>query len=234
MTIMTDIIKSQLLQLAAEGNKEFAQKLNPGVEGVLGIRVPQLRSLAKEITRGDWRDYLAVADTHYMEERMLTGLVIACARDVTMEERFSLIRQWVPQINSWAVCDTVCATFKPKEGERGAWWSFIEEYLRGNEEYAIRFGVVMSLTLFVDAKHLTALFAHYSAIRHEAYYVRMAVAWAISVCYVKFPNETYDYLTQGTLDTFTHNKAIQKIGESYRVSKENKQRAIAIAGRNRP
>lgn len=225
---MTDV-KSRLLQLAAEGNKEFAQKLNPGVEGVLGIRVPQLRSLAKEIARGDWRGYLAVADTHYMEERMLTGLVIAYARDVTVEERFALIRQWVPQINSWAVCDTVCATFKPKESERGAWWSFIEEYLRGNEEYAIRFGVVMSLTLFVDAGHLTALFAHYSAIRHEGYYVRMAVAWAISVCYVKFPNETYDYLAQGTLDTFTHNKAIQKISESYRVSKEEKLRVRGLS-----
>lgn len=225
---MTDV-KSRLLQLAEEGNKEFAQKLNPGVEGVLGIRVPQLRSLAKEIARGDWRGYLAVAGTHYMEERMLTGLVIAYARDVTMEERFSLIRQWVPQINSWAVCDTVCATFKPKESERGAWWSFIEEYLRGNEEYAIRFGVVMSLMLFVDAGHLTALFAHYSAIRHEGYYVRMAVAWAISVCYVKFPNETYDYLAQSTLDTFTHNKAIQKIGESYRVSKEEKLRVRGLS-----
>lgn len=225
---MTDV-KSRLLQLAEEGNKEFAQKLNPGVEGVLGIRVPQLRSLAKEIARGDWRGYLAVADTHYMEERMLTGLVIAYARDVTMEERFALIRQWVPQINSWAVCDTVCATFKPKESERGAWWSFIEEYLRGNDEYAIRFGVVMSMTLFVDAGHLTALFAHYSAIRHEGYYVRMAVAWAISVCYVKFPNETYDYLAQSTLDTFTHNKAIQKIGESYRVSKEEKLRVRGLS-----
>ena len=226
--------KLQLLQLAAEGNKEFAQKLNPGVEGVLGIRVPQLRSLAKEIVRGDWRGYLAVADTYYMEERMLTGLVIAYARDITIEKRFALIRQWVPQINSWAVCDTVCATFKPKVSERGAWWSFIEEFLRGNDEYAIRFGVVMSLTLFIDAEHLAALFAHYSAIRHEGYYVRMAVAWAISVCYVKFPDETLEFLAQGSLDTFTHNKAIQKIGESYRVSKENKQRAIAIAGRNRP
>ena len=226
--------KLRLLQLAAEGNKEFAQKLNPGVEGVLGIRVPQLRSLAKEIVRGDWRGYLAVADTYYMEERMLTGLVIAYARDITTEKRFALIRQWVPQINSWAVCDTVCATFKPKESERGAWWSFIEEFLRGNDEYAIRFGVVMSLTLFIDAEHLAALFAHYSAIRQEGYYVRMAVAWAISVCYVKFPDETLEFLAQGSLDTFTHNKAIQKIGESYRVSKENKQRAIAIAGRNRP
>lgn len=226
--------KLRLLQLAAEGNKEFAQKLNPGVEGVLGIRVPQLRSLAKEIVRGDWRGYLAVADTYYMEERMLTGLVIAYARDITIEKRFALIRQWVPQINSWAVCDTVCATFKPKESERGAWWNFIEEFLRGNDEYAIRFGVVMSLTLFIDAEHLVALFAHYSAIRHEGYYVRMAVAWAISVCYVKFPDETLEFLAQGSLDTFTHNKAIQKIGESYRVSKENKQRAIAIAGRNRP
>lgn len=226
--------KLRLLQLAAEGNKEFAQKLNPGVEGVLGIRVPQLRSLAKEIVRGDWRGYLAVADTYYMEERMLTGLVIAYVRDITIEKRFALIRQWVPQINSWAVCDTVCATFKPKESERGAWWNFIEEFLRGNDEYAIRFGVVMSLTLFIDAEHLAALFAHYSAIRHEGYYVRMAVAWAISVCYVKFPDETLEFLAQGSLDTFTHNKAIQKIGESYRVSKENKQRAIAIAGRNRP
>ena len=221
-------IKEQLLQLAADGNKEFAQSLQPGVPNVLGIRVPQLRGLAREIARGDWKIYIKGADTYYMEERLLTGLVIAYIKGITLEERFSLIRHWVTQINSWAVCDSVCSTLKPDKEGREAWWQFIESYMQSSDEYGIRFGVVMALCHFVDAAHLARLFRLFGAIRHEGYYVKMAVAWAVSVCYVKFPSETYDFLAQGHLDTFTHNKAIQKTCESYRVSGEEKGRVRAL------
>lgn len=221
-------IQRQLLQLAADGNREFAQSLQPGVPNVLGIRVPQLRNLAREIARGDWKDYIEQADTYYMEERLLTGLVIGYIKGITIEERFSLIRRWVPQINSWAVCDSVCTTLKPGKGEHEAWWQFIVPYMQSNEEYSIRFGVVMALSHFVDAVHLDHLFRFFCAIHHDGYYVKMAIAWAVSVCYVKFPNETYAFLAQDNIDAFTHNKAIQKICESYRVNNEEKDKVRVL------
>ena len=90
-------------------------------------------------------------------------------------------------------------------------------------EYEIRFGVVMAMQHFIDEEHLDELFSLYDGIRHEGYYVRMAVAWALSVCFVKFPERTLAYLKQNSLDKFTYNKALQKITESYRVDAATKK-----------
>ena len=78
--ITPQAVKAELLRLAEQGNKPFTQSLNPGVPNVLGIRIPHLRELAKKIAKGDWETYLATADTHYMEERMLQGMVLGCIR----------------------------------------------------------------------------------------------------------------------------------------------------------
>ena len=86
----------------------------------------------------------------------------------------------------------------------------------------MRFGVVMSMSYFVDEAHLEELLACYDSIRHEGYYVKMAVAWALSVCFVKFPERTMEYLKNNSLDTFTYNKTLQKIVESFRVDKDTK------------
>ena len=81
----------------------------------------------------------------------------------------------------------------------------------------------MSMQLFIDDEHIEQLLEEYDAIRHDGYYVKMAVAWALSVCFVKFPEITMQYLKQNTLDDFTYNKTLQKIIESYRVDAETKK-----------
>lgn len=81
----------------------------------------------------------------------------------------------------------------------------------------------MSMQLFIDDEHIGQLLEEYDAIRHDGYYVKMAVAWALSVCFVKFPEITMQYLKQNTLDDFTYNKTLQKIIESYRVDTETKK-----------
>lgn len=213
-------VKEHLLQLAEQGNKKFAESLNPGVEHVLGIRVPDLRKLAARIARNDWEAYLDTADTYYMEERMLQGMVLGCIRpDADIEVYLHRVTQFVWNINSWSVCDT----FKFGGGKRFVeankerLWEYLKTWMQAEGEYEIRFGVVMAMQLFIDEEHLEELFALFDNIRHEGYYVRMGVAWALSVCFVKFPERTMKYLQANNLDTFTYNKALQKIIESYRV-----------------
>lgn len=213
-------VKEHLLQLAEQGNKKFAESLNPGVEHVLGIRVPDLRKLAARIARNDWEAYLDTADTYYMEERMLQGMVLGCIRpDADIEVYLHRVTQFVWDINSWSVCDT----FKFGGGKRFVeankerLWEYLKTWMQAEGEYEIRFGVVMAMQLFIDEEHLEELFALFDNIRHEGYYVRMGVAWALSVCFVKFPERTMKYLKANNLDTFTYNKALQKIIKSYRV-----------------
>ena len=100
-------IKEHLLQLAERGNKKFTESLNPGVEHVLGIRVPDLRKLAARIAKDGWEAYLDTADTYYMEERMLQGMVLGCIRpDADIEVYLHRVTCFVWNINSWSVCDT--------------------------------------------------------------------------------------------------------------------------------
>ena len=107
INVTPSAIRAELLRLAEQGNKPFTQSLNPGVPNVLGIRIPHLRELAKKIAKGDWQAYLATADTYYMEERMLQGMVLGCIRpDKDVEVYLERVTRFVRLINSWSVCDT--------------------------------------------------------------------------------------------------------------------------------
>ena len=219
-------IKEHLLQLAERGNKKFTESLNPGVEHILGIRVPDLRKLAARIAKDDWEAYLDTADTYYMEERMLQGMVLGCIRpDADVEVYLHRVTQFVWNINSWSVCDTFKFGGGKKfiEANKDRLWEYLKTWMHAEGEYEIRFGVVMAMQHFIDEEHLDELFSLYDGIRHEGYYVRMAVAWALSVCFVKSPERTLAYLKQNSLDKFTYNKALQKITESYRVDAATKE-----------
>ena len=112
-------LREQLLELTEPKYMKFTSALMPGVENVLGIRLPVLRSIAKEIAAGDWRAYLAEAEDFYFEERMLQGLVIGCAR-CTPAEKLEHVARFVPKINNWAVCDCFC--WRLKAAERQPMW----------------------------------------------------------------------------------------------------------------
>lgn len=213
-------LREQLLALREQGYCKFTSTLMPGVNNVLGIRIPILRGIAREIARGDWRTYLEQAEEFYFEERMLQGLVIGYAK-CTPEERLGHIARFVPKIDNWAVCDSHCMRRIPVP-ERDPMWAFIQPYFASEAAYDVRFAVVTALSNYIDEHHIDALFAHFDRIRHEGYYVRMAVAWAVSVCYVKFPERTDAWLRECALSDWTYNKARQKIVESRRVDADAK------------
>ncbi len=221
-------LREQLLEMAEPAYRDFTMPLMPGVEHVIGIRIPKLRLMAREIAKGDWRSYLAASEDLYFEERLLQGLVIGYAK-CDPEEKLRHVARFVPKIDNWAVCDCFC--WRLKAAEREPMWRFIQPYFRSEREYELRFAVVMGLGNFVDAEHLDALLAHLDACRHEGYYARMGVAWALSVCYVKFPERTEEYLRRSALDDWTYNKALRKIIESYRVSADDKTKIRAMKRR---
>ncbi|WP_300726205.1 DNA alkylation repair protein [uncultured Bacteroides sp.] len=228
-------VKEMLLKLAENGNQKFSASLHPGIEHVLGIRIPDLRKLAARIAKGDWERYLSAADTYYMEERMLQGMVLGCIKPDTDVERYlARVTDFVWNINSWSVCDTFKfaggKAFTEKNKVR--LWEYLKHWMHVGEEYQIRFGVVMAMELFVDEEHLEKLLAEYDAIRHDGYYVKMGVAWALSVCFVKFPERTMEFLKSNRLDDETYNKTLQKIVESYRVDAETKNLIRSMKRKN--
>lgn len=221
-------LRDQLLELCEPKYMKFTSALMPGVENVLGIRLPLLRKIAREIAAGDWRAYLAQAGDFYFEERMLQGMVISYAR-CDPAEKLEHVARFIPKIDNWAVCDCFC--WRLKAAERQPMWEFIRPRFRTEAEYEVRFAVVMALGNFVDQAHLEDLLQLLDGIRHEAYYARMGMAWAVSVCYIKFPERTHAWLESCSLDDWTFNKSLQKIVESYRVSDAAKQQIRAMKRR---
>lgn len=216
-------VRERLQEAADEKYKEFHGSLLPGTDNIMGVRLPKLRAIAKELARMDWEEWFAAADDAYYEETMLRGLTVAYAK-MDSESRLSYIRRFVPYINNWAVCDCFCNTIKAADKEPEKYWEFLEPYFSSDKEYEARFGAVMLLSHFVKREYLEEALKRLESIDQEGYYAKMAVAWAISVYFTAFPQEVLAYLNGShSLDEFTYKKSLQKILESYRVDKETKE-----------
>lgn len=168
-----------------------------------------------------------VQEKEYFEETMVEGMVLGKI-SLPWEELEPYLRSFVPKIDNWSVCDSFCTGLKIALREPEKMWQFLQEYLASREAYEIRFAVVMILKYYVDENYRESAFEWFDRICHPDYYVKMAVAWAVSCYYVKFPEETKEYLKCDRMDVFTHNKAIQKIRESRCVSAPQKQELLLL------
>ncbi len=223
-------IKKRLQELAEPEYAAFHGSLLPGVTDILGVRIPVLRKLAKEILASDWRGFLDRASEGTYEERQLQGLVLAGAwRKMEPEELFARTAEFVPKIDNWAVCDVFCGSYKAADGKLSSQvWQFVRPYFRSSREYELRFAVVMALSHYCREEYAGEIFSLLDGISSEDYYVRMAEAWAVSVFFVKLPELAWEYLKENRLDDWTYNKALQKITESLRVDRETKNRIRAM------
>ena len=219
-----------ILGLAPVGKADFTRSLHPGIDNVLGVRVPHLRTLAARIAKDNPVLYLATAGTHYMEERMLYGMVLGQIKTDDTDEYLRLVDTFVDRINSWSVCDTFDFAGRRRfvRSNKERVWQYLTAKLMSDKEYTVRFGVVMLMTHYIDADHIDRLLESLAAVRHEAYYARMAVAWALSVCYVKFPEKTLPLLEARTLAPEVQNLAIRKIRESNRVPAQDKALVLTL------
>ena len=218
-----DGLLSRLRSMADPGYREFNMSLVPGVHAPsLGVRVPRLRALAKELLKGDWRAFLEASrgDTLF-DVRMLHAIVLGGAR-CSFEEKRALLAAFLPCIDNWAVCDTLCSSYKPSAAEREALFGYLTECAASDQTYVKRFGLVMLMSRYRDAAHLDRVMDVYRGFGHPDYYARMAAAWGLATLYLSRPDDVLSILESGALDDFTHNKTLQKLRESYRVSDADK------------
>ena len=225
-------IRQDLLNLADKKYKEFHSSLCPGTNNIIGVRVPVLRNYAKKLSKQEnFKNYISFDKTVYYEEVMLQGMLIGFIKNTDIKEVLEVIKNFIPKIDNWAVCDIFCAGLKAVNKDKDTFWSFIQKYLKSKKEFELRFALVIILDYFIDDKHIKDALNIFDNIKHDGYYVKMAIAWAISVAFVKFPETTMMYLKNNNLDDWTYNKALQKICESLRVTKETKK---AIKEMKRP
>ncbi len=216
-------IRKKLFELQDLKYKEFHSSLCPNVDKIIGVRTPKLKEIAKQIAKEDYKEFLQNAQDEYYEELVLQGLVIGYAK-ISIEDTFKYLEKFVPKINSWAVCDITCANLKITKKYMNEMWKFLEKYINSDKEYEIRFALVMYLDYFLTDEYIDNILRKIDKITNKEYYVQMAIAWLVSIAYIKQKEKTEAFLQNNKLDKFTQNKSIQKICESYRVSNEDKEK----------
>lgn len=213
-------IKEKLFSLQDLKYRQFHSGICPNNKNIIGVRVPQLRNLAKELYNED-NEVLDKIDDEYYEEIMLQGLIIALYK-VPIDKKFDLINTFVNKIDNWAICDIFCSSIKIKNNEKEIYWKFLMNYCNDTSEFKLRFLFVMLLDHYLEKKYLNRIFEIIDKTDSDYYYVKMAIAWLLSISYIKYPDDTLKTLKTLNIDTWTYNKTLQKIIESNRISDEDK------------
>ncbi|WP_131044676.1 DNA alkylation repair protein, partial [Clostridioides difficile] len=125
-------------------------------------------------------------------------------------------------IDNWSVCDGFCSDLKSMKKYKENMYDILKKYVYSKNPWEIRFALVMFLIYYVDDKHIKEIFEYCNNIQSEEYYVKMGMAWLLSICFIKCEEETFLYIKNNNLDDFTYNKMLQKIIESNRVDLEKK------------
>ena len=209
-----------LKSISENSYKEFSEKITFTKYEMLGIRLPKLRSIAKEISKSDYKSFLKISKSTYYEEVMIKLLVIANIKDI--DELMIYFDNAVNLIDNWALCDTFCNSLKLINKNKDYFLTKIDELINSNETYHIRVGLIILLCFYVEEDYLDLIIKYLDNIKSDEYYVNMAEAWLICEIFIKYEKIGLKYLEHNHLNKFTVNKAISKIRDSYRVSKDMK------------
>ena len=210
-----------LKSISEEKVKEFNEKITFTKYEILGIRLPKLRSIAKEISKRSYSSFLKLCKSNYYEEVMIKLLVIANIKN--LDELLLYFDQALDLIDNWALCDTFCNSLKIINKNKEYFLTKIDELMKSNKTYHLRVGLILLLCFYVEEEYLDLICKYLDSIKSDEYYVNMAEAWLVCEIFVKYERVGLKYLEYNKLNKFTLNKSISKIRDSYRVNKEMKE-----------
>ncbi|MDO5540481.1 MAG: DNA alkylation repair protein [Eubacteriales bacterium] len=215
-------ITRRLFEMQDLKYRDFNAKLIPDTdkEKVIGVRSPQLKSLAKEMQKsGYWEEFLQELPHSYQEENVLHGYIIGSMKaDISVVLNY--LEVFLPYIENWAVCDVISPKIFKKYPEMV--YDRIKVWLKSEHTYTVRFGVVSLLQFYLDEQFRPEMLDLVADIHREEYYINMAIAWYYSIALVKQYETALPLIESRTLAPWIQNKSIQKAVESYRISDEKK------------
>ncbi len=214
-------IHLKLFELQDLEYREFCSKLMPTVdkETVIGIRTPQLRKLAREAAKmPDINQFMDELPHKYYEENNLHGMIIETIKDY--DECIYRLNEFLPYVDNWATCDIISPKIFKKHTEELL--NQIRNWIDSEHTYTVRYGIGMLMRFYLDDEFKPEYLEMVSRIESDQYYINMMIAWYFATSLVKQYGETIPYIERKALNSWTHNKAIQKAIESNRVTDENK------------
>lgn len=193
---------------------------------VIGIRTPFLKKIAKKISKTDYLNFIKINNHEYYEEIILHGLIITYLKDY--ENAFKLFEEYINFIDNWASCDIIVSNFKIIKKDLNNSLIYIKKYLKNENFWINRVGIVFLLSYYINDDFIDEVLKIVDDIKSDEYYVKMANAWLISMCLVKYYEKTYNFLLTTKIDKWTYNKALQKSIESYRIKDKEKLQKMKI------
>ena len=191
-------------------------------DNLIGIRTPELKRIAKRIAKSDYKTFFSLNKHELYEENIIHGLILGYLK-LEFNDLKPFIEEFLPFIDNWAVCDITVANLDiyKRNKTKDICFKEIEKYIKDKNPWINRFGYVLLLDYFIEEDYIDRIFKLCENYKDE-YYVKMAIAWLISICYIKYKGRTLTFLKNNNLDNWTYNKSIQKIIESNRVTREDK------------
>lgn len=221
---MNNQINQRLQALTESDYKTFNEKLIQTNYEILGIRMPALKKLAKEISIDPHIEtYLNNAEYTTYEHILLYGLVLAQLKKSSLETIFYYLDPLVLKFDNWAHVDTIISSQKIFQKYPNEVLIHFLPLKTHEGEFTKRTFVILLMDYFLNESHIDTALKHLSETPQGQYYVDMAIAWAISVGLIKFYDKTFPMLEERKFSKFVHNKAIQKARESYRITPEKKE-----------
>lgn len=218
-------IHHQLLELA-KGNDEYAEfnkRIVNTKKQVLGVRTPDMRSLAKKIARDitvqDIDGLIDKINPGIHEHVLLTGMVINLAK-ISEQDQLNLTRRYLGLVDCWAEIDIFAS--KKNKFSQELWWNFASNCLSSKDEFTVRFGIVFMMANFLTPEYVEHVFEKLRQVKHTGYYVKMGQAWLYATVAIDFYELTLDELQKQPLDNWTVRKAYQKMTESRQFSNKQK------------
>ena len=215
-------IKEELLALQDISYADFQAKLTPNIprDLFIGVRVPELRKLAKKvIEEPETSKFLKNLPHKYYDENMLHGLLISEIKDY--DACIVAVDEFLPYVDNWAVSDIMSPKIFKKN--KKALLEKIKEWSASEKTYTCRFGIEMLMSHFLDDDFKPEYLEIALTVNSEDYYVQMMVAWFFATALAKEWDATIKYFEYHRLDRWTHNKAIQKARESKRITPKEKE-----------
>lgn len=210
-----------LISIKEDKYKDFNQKLITSKYKILGIRLPIIRKIAKQISKTNYKDFLKLTKSNYYEEIMIEGIVISTIKEEISFDKY--FNKYITKIDNWGICDSFCNSLNIIEQNPSKYFKLCKKLSLSEQEFISRVGLIIILNYFIKEEYLQDIFNTLDSITSDKYYINMAQAWLICELFVYYPQETKEYLLENKLNKFTHNKSISKIRESYRISQETKE-----------
>lgn len=212
--------KKYLLSLSDEGYKEFNSRIIPDTPNAYGIRMGEIRHIAKEIGKGNAISFIECKKGNFHEELIIEGIVAANIK-CEYSKMLALMKYFSQKIYNWAICDSV--SFKGLKKHRQEFLRDIDWFVYNQNPWVQRFGFLCLMQFYLDDEYIDTVFEYVNSINSDFYYVQMIQAWLIATAAAKCRDKTMAFLADNSLNDFTQNKAIQKMRESFRISKEDKE-----------